>query len=431
MTDSDKIQILNQVRDYARSKYQPKAFVTGEAIPVTNACIGEDEIVNLVDTVLKGWFTEGEQCELFLKDLLEFTGNKYGMLVNSGSSANLIAVTALKDQYQNSDYMQVLTAACVFPTTVAPIIQNNLQPTFFDLDPETFEPDYLLLQEWLERSNVAGIILAHTLGFPYDERRISDMCRRAGKWFVSDCCDALGATVEGKPVGSWANCSTYSFFPAHHITTGEGGAILTRDATLRRIMGEYVSWGKNCWCSPGQDNSCGIRFGHKWKRLPFGYDHKYVFSKVGYNLKMTELQGALGHSQAQSISQFVDRRRENFEYLLTQLSSFTPELSFIMVGKERKASSFGFPILVNSTRFSRDELVMFLEQNNIRTRPVFSGNLTLHPMFDDEQYDIIQPLVGSNEITNRMFWVGVWPGLQKEHLDYIVSKIEEFVLRYE
>ena len=417
-----KKEILELIYNYLLEN--DNANDSSDIVTVSGAVISPEDIYATINTALDGWFTEGKKCAEFSSMLEKQVGVRNAILCNSGSSANLLAVTALKEHYKNKDGMKVITNATGFPTTIAPIVQNNLIPLFVDCDLQTLNVKSYEIAALPQSDDVAGIILAHTLGFPYDSRFIAKTCKKFGRWFVEDCCDALGAKIYDIPVGSFGDVSTHSFFPAHQITTGEGGAVLTNNNKLAKVISSYNSWGRNCWCKPGQDNTCGKRFNHNIEGLPHGWDHKYTFSRLGYNLKMTELQGALGVSQLSNLNFFVKRRLENFKFLYENLIDLASDFDLVEIPHWATPSPFGFPIIIMQG-ISRIKFVDYLEQAGIRTRPIFAGNITRQPMMKNVNYDVHGTLLNSDYIMNNAFWIGCHPGLSKKKLEYVVDKIFE------
>lgn len=391
---------------------------------VTGAVFDADDHSELLHAVSKMWFTEDEYAKAFRGYICKKTNSRHSVLVNSGSSANLLAVTAIKDLYGDVDGKLVITCATAFPTTVAPLIQNRYIPYFIDIDPITLTYNYEEIFTLLERDDVAGVMLAHNLGIPYDEERLSIACRSFGKWLIADCCDALGSTVNGKHVGSYADCGTLSFFPAHHITTGEGGSVFTNSGHLFRLLQQYSNWGRDCYCVPGTDNTCNKRFEWEWDNLPKGFDHKYTFTKVGYNLKMTELQAALGYSQIQKLDKFIAKRRDNYRKIYDVMKKHDG-LYWWLIELGGDTSPFGFYVLCNNSEL-KSELVEFLESKNIRTRPLFSGNILRHPMMKDVKYESSY-IIGSNTVMEKAFWIGCWHGVTDENIKTLKEAIEEFI----
>ena len=423
----NKKQIINIIYSYLNDKEsaQQDRFLP---IPSSNADITPEDIVSVVDAALNGWFTEYRQAQRFKEELQRVTGKKYIQLCNSGSSANLLALSAVASK---SPKRLIITTALSFPTTVAPIYQNNKIPIYLDILAKTLEPNYdqfiYMLQKYGE--DIAGIIFTHTLGFPYDEKFIREKIAAdyPDLFFISDCCDALGASLQGDiPVSSYSDISTYSFFPAHQITTGEGGAVAMDNFELFRHIQSMANWGRDCYCLPGQSGVCGKRFGHKFNRLPAGFDHKYTFTNLGYNLKMTDIQAALGISQISRLPSFVAKRRENFLYLLNGISKHSEYIHSISTNIAN-ASPFGFPIIRNrEAPFSLTDLVMFLEDKKIHTRRMFGANLTRQPAFENLQY-IYLDLTESDNLLENAIWIGCHPSLNQKQLDYILATIDEFM----
>jgi CDP-4-dehydro-6-deoxyglucose reductase, E1 len=423
-----KYELLDKIREYAsntlpnRNKFKPGI----DDVSVSGAVISSDDIVSICDTVLDGWFTEGHASKTFSELLSDYLGIAHVVLCNSGSSANLIALSAVKDQYKINHKKKVIVCATEFPTVVAPIIQVGLVPLFIDADPRTLNSNTETIRELLERDDVAGIIEAHTLGFPFDAISVCEACAKHEKFFIEDNCDSLGSLIDDELTGRFGDISTMSFFPAHTITTGEGGALAVTNPQLYKLIRNYRDWGRDCWCLPGQDNTCGKRFEREWKNLPPGYDHKYTFTKVGYNLKITDMQAALGVSQFQSLQEFVDLRKCNYQYLLDGLCELSEHLQFVEPLPNSEPSPFGFPMSVISSATTRKDFVNYLEQNKIRTRPVFAGNIVRQPMMENVQYRVAEDLTGSDWIMENTFWIGCHPGLTSTHLDYVLENIYKY-----
>lgn len=408
-------------------------FIPGKSyIPVSGAEITDDDKTYLHDVVDKGWYTEGFYCKSFENQLKEITGKKHIQLVNSGSSASLIAMTAALRKFDpGCDRPYVLTCATAFPTTISPIYQNGRIPIYVDIDPETLKPKHEQILYFMNRyyQEISGAIFTHTMGFPFDEWFFRGLLNDV--FFVVDSCDALGTKINGDPqneqfpVGTYADLSTYSFFPAHHITSGEGGAVATDDPELAEELRSLSNWGRNCYCEPGQTNTCGKRF--EWKDrggLPEGWDHKYIFSNLGYNLKMTEFQGALGYSQSLRLEDITFDRKVNYEQLYTGLN----RKYVYLIERPMKTSPFGFPILVNEDApFTAQELIAYLEENKIRTRRLFAGNITKQPGFINLPSLKLYSLDGSDRVMNDMFWIGCHPSLTTEMLDYVIEVFNKFM----
>ncbi|MBK9446534.1 MAG: lipopolysaccharide biosynthesis protein RfbH [Betaproteobacteria bacterium] len=423
--------ILDQVRHYAAHQLKQQAFIPGQTpIPPSGKVLGGDEFVNLVDASLDGWLTTGRFNAEFEAELAKRLGVTHALTCNSGSSANLLALSALCSPLLGERAIkpgdEVITAAAGFPTTVNPIIQNGLIPVFVDSHIPTYNP----LPETIEAAispRTRAIMLAHTLGNPMEIEAIRAIADRHRLWLIEDCCDALGSTYAGRNVGTWGHIGTLSFYPAHHITMGEGGAVFTSDPTLKRAIESFRDWGRDCWCNPGCDNTCGKRFDWQLGELPAGYDHKYVYSHAGYNLKITDMQAALGLAQLKKLDSFIAARRGNFTKLSEKLASLTDFLILPEATKNSVPSWFGFPItLRDSVPFDRVDLLRFLDQRKIGTRLLFAGNLTRQPYFAGREHRVFGTLDNADTIMQRTFWVGVWPGLQEAHLDYIATSIADF-----
>lgn len=433
----DRDRLLEEIRNFYSKEHFDREFIPGKSVvPVSGPKIYPEDIAYVADALLDGWFTEWKQCAKFERLLCEYVGMKHCILVNSGSSANLIAVTGCiqKNRWEYSNFTRyIITCSTGFPTTIYPIVQNACVALLVDFDPATLNPciNQVLSASsdlFLRRSGVvSGSIIAHTLGFPFDDTELIKASKENNQFYIADACDSLGAFVDGKHVGSGADCMTLSFFPAHHITTGEGGAVLTNDDELAKIMRRLVSWGRDCDCLPGQSNTCGTRFTKQHGQLPMGYDHKYTFSDVGYNLKMTELSGALGVAQMNHIGEFVDKRWDNFHYLFGKLKEYDPlERGFIEFVVPYGSSPFGFPIILTKNQSAQD-LARYLDERKIQSRPVFAGNILRQPVADKlflRRY--VDEMIGSDYIMNHALWVGCHPSLNKEQLDYMISTLVEY-----
>ena len=418
-----KKKILEDVKEYVEKEFPKKRFIAGKTIiPASGASISSDDISAIVESALQGWFTDFKFCEKFRQEIFKVTGKKYVVLTNSGSSASLLAITACLDKYEWGDC--VITTAVGFPTTVAPIIQNSMTPIFIDIDPSTLSPSRDQYEEVLDRNweGIAGSIFAHTLGFPF--RTTEFLIGEGKKFLISDTCDALGIPIDYK-----GDAITLSFFPAHQITTGEGGAVCTNDEELFELIRSYGSWGRDCYCKPGQSNTCGKRFGHEFANMPKGYDHKYTFSRFGYNLKMTEMQAALGLSQIKRLPEFVKARRFNYDRLAIGLPKKASEyFDLIEVPEWSNPSPFGFPMVRKSgSPFQLPEFIRHLELHKISTRRLFGGNLTRQPMFD-HWGEVGQDLSGSDKLMNDLVWIGCHPGIDDEMMDYMLEIIESFFI---
>jgi len=425
-------QIADLVDQYAEIEYAPKGFVAGETVvPPSGKVLGANELKMMVEASLDGWLTTGRFNTAFEKRLGEYLGVPYVLTTTSGSSANLLAMTALTSpklgdrQLKPGD--EVITVAAGFPTTVNPTIQNGLIPVFVDVD----IPTYQIKPEMIEAAvtdKTKAIMVAHTLGNVFnlaEARRVAD---KYNLWLIEDCCDALGSTYDGKMVGQYGDISTVSFYPAHHITMGEGGAVFTKDKELRKLVESFRDWGRDCYCAPGCDDTCGKRFDQQLGSLPQGYDHKYTYSHLGYNLKITDMQAACGLAQMDSVESFVEQRKVNYRYLKEGLANCEEFLILPEATENSEPSWFGFPITIKpESDIDRVELLKFMDQNKIGTRLLFAGNLTRQPYFKDVEYRVVGELTNTDIIMNQTFWIGVYPGLSTDHLDFIIEKFEEFL----
>lgn len=426
-----KQQILDLVGQYGRETFTPTAFQPGiTPIPAAGKVIGAHELQYLVEASLDGWFTTGRFNDAFEKRLGDFLGVKHVLTTNSGSSANLLAFSALTSPQLGTRALkpgdEVISVAAGFPTTVNPILQYGMVPVFVDVSLPTYNIDVQRLEAAISEKTKA-IMLAHTLGNPYDLAAITRIAKQHQLWLIEDCCDALGSTYQGKPVGTFGDIGTVSFYPAHHITMGEGGAVFTNDSQLKRIIESFRDWGRDCYCDPGKDNTCGKRFGWQLGDLPVGYDHKYTYSHVGYNLKITDMQAALGLAQMDSLDGFIEKRKHNFRYLKERLSALDEFLVLPEATPNSDPSWFGFPItLREESGITRVDLMKYLDQNKIGTRLLFAGNITRQPYFKGKSYRISGELSNTDTVMNSTFWVGVYPGLTEPMLDYVADRLETF-----
>jgi CDP-4-dehydro-6-deoxyglucose reductase, E1 len=433
--DKIRSQISNLVQQYADIAYAPKFFEPGKtAVPVSGKVIGANELKLMVEASLDGWLTTGRFNTMFEQRLAEFLGVKYLITVNSGSSANLVAFSTLTSPKLGDRAIkqgdEVIGVAAGFPTTVNPIIQFGAVPVFVDVDLATHNIDASKIEAAITPKTKA-IMLAHSLGNPFNLDVVTAICKKYNLWLVEDCCDALGATYKGRMVGTFGDIATLSFYPAHHITMGEGGAVFTNNVELKLIAESFRDWGRDCYCPPGKDNTCNKRFCWTKKELsgdlPDGYDHKYTYSHLGYNLKITDMQAACALAQMDRLEEFIAKRRANFSYLKNRLASVEQFLKLPEATPNSNPSWFGFPlILKESSGIKRADLINFLEENKIGTRLLFAGNLTKQPYMSDCNYRVSGELKNTDIVMNQTFWIGVFPGLQNEHLEYIVTKIEEF-----
>ena len=418
-------------RTYARVAFEPATFVPGSSsVPPSGKMIGEHEIANLIDAALDGWLTAGRFNVAFEQKLAAYLGVAHAITTNSGSSANLLALSALTSPQLGDRALQpgdeVITAAAGFPTTVNPILQNGLVPVLVDSSLPTYNIDAGRIEASIgERTR--AIMVAHTLGNPFDVDAITRIAERHNLWLVEDCCDALGSTWRGRRVGTFGHLGTLSFYPAHHITMGEGGAVFTSDATLKRIIESFRDWGRDCWCAPGKENTCGKRFAWQLGDLPFGYDHKYTYSHLGYNLKITDMQAAVGLAQLQRLPEFVEKRKQNFRYLKQRLQNVEEFLILPEATPNSDPSWFGFPVTMRENApAARVDLLKYLDQYKIGTRLLFAGNLTRQPYFKGRPYRVVGELKNAETIMNNTFWLGVYPGLDSKMLDYVADHIETF-----
>ncbi len=416
-----------------------RAFVPGlSRIPYGGRVYDETELVNLVDSALDFWLTSGRYAQEFERRLAAFLGVKYCLLTNSGSSANLLAVSALTSRRLKDRRLlpgdEVITVAAAFPTTVAPLIQNRLVPVFVDVKLPTYNVDCSKLERALS-ARTKAVMLAHTLGNPFDVRKVRSFCDRHGLWLIEDNCDALGSRYGGRFTGTFGDIATCSFYPPHHITMGEGGALFADKPVLKRVIESFRDWGRDCWCPSGKDGTCKKRFKWQFGDLPYGYDHKYVYSHFGYNLRVTDMQAAVGCAQMDKLPVFISARKRNYKRLYEGLK--TLESSFVLPKATRGAepSWFGFPLTVKENAgFSRDEIVRYLEGRKIQTRMLFAGNIIKHPLFDEirrsnKGYRVAGDLTCTDRIMTNTFWVGLYPGLNREMIDYIATAITAFVRR--
>jgi CDP-6-deoxy-D-xylo-4-hexulose-3-dehydrase len=421
------------VENAINNKHAKKPFIPGEsAVPVTGKVFDKSEIIAAVNASLDFWLTSGPETEKFERDFAKYVKMRHSFMVNSGSSANLIALSALTSNKLGERSLkpgdEVLTVAAGFPTTVTPILQNNLTPVYVDVDLGTYVANIDALESAIS-SKTKAIMMAHTLGNPFDLTKVSELAKKYNLWVIEDSCDALGGTYLNQKIGSFGDISTFSFYPAHHITTGEGGAVTTKKAALKPIIESFRDWGRDCWCAPGCDNTCLKRFDWQLGELPAGYDHKYTYSHLGYNLKSGDIQAAIGLAQLSKIDDFVIQRRKNWEFLRKNLL----ELSDYLLLPEKTVGSdpswFGFAItLKESCKISRNDLVLKLNEKKIGTRLLFGGNLLKQPAFINTPRRVHGVLGNTDKIMNDTFWIGVWPGLNEEMLSYVVNEIKKLVL---
>jgi len=433
MTTKEQIrtQIVGLVKQYADLAYVPVSFEGGkDVVPPSGKVIGATELQNMVEASLDGWLTTGRFNDAFQKRLTEFLGVKHALTTNSGSSANLLAFSALTSHKLGDRAIQpgdeVISVAAGFPTTVNPILQFGAVPVFVDVQLPTYNIDPAKIAAAITPKTKA-IMLAHTLGNPYDLDTIIALAKKHHLWLIEDCCDALGSTYNGKRVGTFGDIATLSFYPAHHITMGEGGAVLTNSDELNIIIESFRDWGRDCYCGPGKDNTCGKRFCQRLGDLPEGYDHKYTYSHLGYNLKISDMQAACALAQMDRLDDFVESRKQNFVYLKAGLKNCEEFLLLPEATPNSDPSWFGFPITLKpNAGIGRVDLLRYLDENKIGTRLLFAGNLTRQPYMRGRNFRISGELTNTDIAMNDTFWIGVYPGLSHEMLDFVIGKIEAF-----
>ena len=434
-------RVINAAKKYYEFKHKKKKpFQAGDRVNYAGRVFDETEIEYLVDSSLEFWLTSGRYAHRFEKELAEFLDVKYCSLTNSGSSANLLTLMALtspklgKKRIKKGD--EIISVAAAFPTTVAPIVQCGAIPVFVDIDIPSYNINCSMLDKALSKKTKA-IILAHTLGNPFNVEYVKSFCDKHELWLIEDNCDALGSKYymngEWKYTGSFGHMSTYSFFPAHHITTGEGGAVCTNDPQLKRNVVSFRDWGRDCWCEAGYDNTCNNRFNYQFGELPLGYDHKSVSYHFGYNMKITDMQAAVGCAQLTKLPAFIEKRKHNWSLLRTGLDELSKDLILPEAEKNSDPSWFGFPLTVkDKSKIRRDDIVKYLETNNIQTRMLFCGNIIKHPCFDEMRktgrgYRIVGELKNTEKIMHDSFWLGVYPGLSEEMIQFMISLIKKYI----
>lgn len=425
-------QIAHLIEEYAQLKYAPATFSPGQTvIPPSGKVLDSNELKLMVEASLDGWLTTGRFNQAFEKRLAEYLGVKYLLTTNSGSSANLLAFSALTSPRLKERAIkpgdEVIGVAAGFPTTVNPILQYGAVPVFVDIDIKTHNIDVTKLEEAISPKTKA-IMLAHSLGNPFNLQVILDVCKKHNLWLIEDNCDALGSRYNDQLTGTFGDIGTLSFYPAHHITMGEGGAVFTNNAELRLIIESFRDWGRDCYCAPGKDNTCGKRFCWKLGNLPEGYDHKYTYSHLGYNLKITDMQAACGLAQMDKLDAFVQARKDNFAYLKNRLASCQDFLELPEATEKSDPSWFGFLMTIKpEAGIRRVDLLNYLDQNKIGTRLLFAGNLTRQPYMVDRNYRVSGDLKNTDTVMNNSFWIGVYPGLTEQMLDFSATKIETFL----
>jgi CDP-6-deoxy-D-xylo-4-hexulose-3-dehydrase len=427
-----RAQIGALVAEYHAAAFAPREFIPGQsAVPVSGKVFDAEELQLLVEAGLDFWLTTGRFAAQFERGLALAFGMRHAILVNSGSSANLLALSCLTSPQLEGRALQpgdeVITVAAGFPTTVNPIIQNNLVPVFVDVTLPTYNVNVERLEAAIS-DRTRALIMAHTLGNPFNLAAVKALAEKYNLWLIEDCCDALGATYDGRHVGTFGHLATVSFYPAHHITLGEGGAVLTNQPALKKLVESFRDWGRDCWCEPGHDNTCGKRFEWQLGDLPPGYDHKYTYSHIGYNLKLTDMQAAVGLAQLKKLPGFIEARRRNFRQLYAGLKSLDAYLILPEATPQADPSWFGFPITVREEApFSRADLIRFLETSKIGTRLLFGGNLLRQPAYRAIPHRVVGDLSQSDRIMNGTFWIGVYPGLTPLMLDYVIERFHQFV----
>ena len=436
MTNDDKlnnleIEILNLVEEYSNIKHKSIDFIPEvSSVPVNGRVFDSKEVKELVKASLEFWLTDGDYSEKFSRKMSDFLGMKHVRIVNSGSSANLVALSSLtsekiKNNLQPGD--EVISSAVGFPTTVNPIFQNNLIPVFVDSELGTYNPTAEMIMNAYSE-NTKAIFLAHTLGNPLEIETLKDFCDDKNIWLIEDNCDALGSEYKNKLTGTFGDISTLSFYPAHHITMGEGGAVITDSNRLKLSIDSFRDWGRDCWCKSGHDDTCSKRFDWQLGELPYGYDHKFTYSNIGYNLKATDLQASIGYIQIDKLDEFINARRNNWEkinnFIQKKQDYFVPHKPT----QDSNPSWFGYAITVKEgLSFNRDELVKYLNENRIATRLMFGGNLIKQPAYKNKKFKVFGELTNADMVMNSTFWIGVYPGLTEEMIDYTIEKFEDFL----
>ncbi len=434
-SDQLRTKILELTSEYFDLVHKKKEFIPNETfVAASSKVLDKNDLKNLVDSSLDLWLTAGRYADDFEKRLPKKFGTNFASSTVSGSAANLLAFSALTSDYfgkkKIKDGDEVITVAAGFPTTVAPIIHNRCIPVYLDVDLDTCNIKTSELKKALTKKTKA-VFLAHTLGNPFDLKTISKFCKDNDLFLIEDCCDAFGSKFDGKPVGTFGNFASLSFYPAHHITTGEGGAVLYNDIKMKRIVESFRDWGRDCWCQTGMNNTCGKRYSWKLGKLPEGYDHKFVYSHVGYNMKITDIQAALGCSQLEKVDMFIEKRKHNFKYLFNKFKEEKLDKHFILPRALPKSdpSWYGFLLTIkNQSKINRNDLVKYLNSKRILTRLLFAGNLTKQPGYMNKKHRVVGNLNNTDKIMTDSFWVGVWPGLGQKELDFITHEIKKYIL---
>ncbi|MCP5098457.1 MAG: lipopolysaccharide biosynthesis protein RfbH [Chloroflexi bacterium] len=437
MSKSSKLreQILNLVAQYHEETYASETFTPGESdVPVSGRVFDSDEMVHLVDASLDFWLTTGRYAEQFEKEFAHYMGVRHALLCNSGSSANLLALSALTSHTLKERQLQpgdeVITVAAGFPTTINPIVQNQLTPVFLDVDLSTYNVSTTYLEKAITPKTKA-IMIAHTLGNPFDLETVTAVANKHNLWLIEDNCDAVGARYNGRLTGSFGHISTVSFYPAHHITMGEGGCVLTNRPQLKKLIESFRDWGRDCWCAPGVADTCGKRFDWQLGDLPHGYDHKYIYSHIGYNFKLTDMQAAVGVAQLKKLPTFIDVRQRNWQQLYDGLKPFEEFLLLPAATPNSDPSWFGFLLSVQpDAPFSRNALIQHLEDNHVATRLLFSGNITRQPAYQNVDYRVVGDLTNTDFVMNNTFWIGVYPKLTSQMIEYAISVFANFFNKF-
>lgn len=427
-----RAQILDLVGKYAQTYHAPKPFVPGSSpVPVSGKVYGASDMQMLVDSALDFWLTTGRFNTEFEARLSDRIGVRHALTTNSGSSANLLALSTLTSHYLRGEALkpgdEVITVATGFPTTVNPSLQYGLVPVFVDVDIPTYNvrPDMI---EAAVSDKTRAIMIAHTLGNPFDLNEVMRVAKKYNLFVVEDCCDALGATYDGRNVGTFGDIGTLSFYPAHHITMGEGGAVFTDKPRLKRVIESMRDWGRDCWCAPGEDNTCGKRFARKLGKLPMGYDHKYTYSHAGYNLKITDMQAAVGLAQLDRLDGFIADRQRNFDLLTEMLKPMEDVFILPEATPNSQPSWFGYPISIRADApFTRDALIQHLDAHRIGTRLLFGGNLLRQPYMRHREYRVVGDLTNADYVTDYTFWIGLYPGLTSAHIEYVRDTLNDFI----
>jgi CDP-6-deoxy-D-xylo-4-hexulose-3-dehydrase len=423
-------KIFKLIEEYSHYHFEKNDFVENISnIPVSGKCIGKEELKSMVEASLDGWLTTGRFNDEFQRKLSAFLGVKCLLTVNSGSSANLVAFSTLTSSKLKERAIkkgdEIITVAASFPTTVNPIMQFGAIPVFLDIKIPTYNIDERLIEEAIT-SKTKAIMIAHTLGNPFNVKKIREICDKYNLWLVEDTCDALGSKYDNKLVGTFGDLATLSFYPAHHITMGEGGAVFTNSIKLKKIADSFRDWGRDCYCEPGKDNTCNKRFDWQLGDLPYGYDHKYTYSHMGFNLKITDMQAACGLAQLDKLENFIKLRKSNYDFLYKNLRELQEFIILPEAEKNSDPSWFGFPISLRENKFKRNDLLKYLDRNKVGTRLLFSGNLVKQPYIKNVPFKTYKNLKNTDFVMENTFWIGVYPGLLKDHLSYTIEKIKKF-----